>query len=410
MEGRYRLSMTIDAFKLLRFNRRFRWFWLGCTLSIMGDAFTKVAFTWFVYERTRSPSAVALLMVFYMGPLVIGGFGAGWALDRFERFRVMFVDSLVRGLAIGLIPLLYLLDSLAMWHVYAAAAVYGLFMMVSLAGAPSLIPALVVPNELNAANSLETLSYTVGGIAGPAIAGLSIALIGAPLTVLVDVVSYLVFAVLLWLLRISRAERRAPTAAPSGYAATFRILAGTPILLSTTVMFCIFNLGEGAMNVWLPVLSDTVLMGGPGLYGTLLGVLALGEAAGALFAGSAASRRLGLGICVVQLLSGVAVLVIVAAPTLPTAAAGLFLLGAFSAPMTVWAQTLRMRMLPPELHGRAFALLRLIMQAGNPLGAALSGTLFPILGLIGLIAATATAMGFPGAIGFLVRDLRRATG
>jgi hypothetical protein len=92
----------------------------------------------------------------------------------------------------------------------------------------------------------------------------------------------------------------------------------------------------------------------------------------------------------------------------PVAVAGLFLLGAFSAPMTVWAQTLRMQMIPPELHGRAFALLRLLMQAGNPLGAALSGALFPLLGLLGLIAASAVVIGMPGAAGLAVRDLRLA--
>jgi MFS family permease len=401
--------MVIGAFDLLRSNRRFRRFWCACTLSIVGDAFTKVAFTWFVYQRTGSPAAVALLMVFYMGPLVIGGLAAGWALDRFDRFRVMMADSIVRAVAIGIVPLLYLFDALAVWHVYVAAAVYGLFMMTALAGAPSLIPALVAPHELNSANALETLSYTVGGVAGPAMAGLLIAQIGAPLTVLVGVASYLVFALALWRLRVPTAERPPrPATASSGYGATFRILAGTPVLLSTTLMFCIFNLGEGAMQVWLPVLSDTVLAGGPGLYGALLATLAFGETVGALYAGSLKGLRLGLGICVAQLLSGLAVLFVALAPAVPVAAVGLFLLGAFSAPMTVWAQTLRMQILPPELHGRAFALLRLIMQAGNPLGAALSGALIPLLGLMGLIAASAAVMSLPAAAGFAVPDLRRA--
>lgn len=401
--------MKVGAFDLILDNPRFRRFWLGCTLSIMGDAFTKVAFTWFVYEETKSAGAVALLMVFYMGPLVVGGFGAGWALDRFERFRVMMIDSIVRGIAIGSVPALYVLGLLEVWHVYTAAAVYGLFMMVALAGAPSLIPSLVKAHDLNAANSLETLSYTIGGVAGPALAGLLIAHIGAPLTVLIDVASYLAFALVLATLRTPRLPRP-PTATtkPAGYGATFRILAGTPVLLSTTVMFAVFNLGEGAMNVWLPVLTDTLLDGGPGLYGLLLGVLALGETAGAFYAGSTAGRRLGLGICVVQGLSGLAVLAVALAPSVPAAVAGLFMLGAFSAPMTVWAQTIRMKVLPAELHGRAFALLRLIMQAGNPLGAAFSGVLYPLLGLLGLIAASAAVMGIPGALGLTVRGLRQA--
>jgi predicted MFS family arabinose efflux permease len=66
-----------------------------------------------------------------------------------------------------------------------------------------------------------------------------------------------------------------------------------------------------------------------------------------------------------------------------------------------------MQTIPAELHGRAFALLRLMMQAGNPLGAALSGAVFPLLGLLGLIGASAAVMGVPGALGLAVPDLRR---
>lgn len=163
------------------------------------------------------------------------------------------------------------------------------------------------------------------------------------------------------------------------------------------------------MNVWLPVLSATLLEGGPRLYGSLLGAMAFGETLGALYAGSTTGRRLGLRICIAQSLTGLAILAVVVVPTVWSAAISLFLLGIFSAPMTVWAQTLRMQMIPPHLHGRAFALLRLIMQAGNPLGAALSGPLYPVLGLLGLIAASVVVMSTPGVVGLAIRDLRSAT-
>jgi MFS family permease len=400
--------VSVAAVDLLRRNARFRRFWLGCTLSVTGDAFTKVAFTWFVYERTQSPAAVSLLMVFTMGPLVVGGVVAGWALDRFERFRVMIADNLVRGAAIGAIPLLHVLGALEVWHVYVAAAVYGLFMMVALAGAPSLIPSLVAPRDLNAANALETLSYTVGGVVGPILAGVLIARIGAPLAVLVDVATYLAFALILAALRPSGPPARERSNATAGYGAILHILAGSPLLLATTVMFSIFNVGEGALGVWLPVLCDTILEAGPDLFGVLLGVLAAGETVGALVAGSMTDRRLGLGICVVQLCSGLALLWAALRPSVASFAVGLLLLGFFSAPMTVWAQTLRMQVLPPDLHGRAFALLRLMMQAGNPLGAALAGVTFPLLGALGMVAASAAVISVPGFAGLLVPGLRRA--
>src|SRR5690349_4928218 len=159
-----------DVFAL----RDFRRFWIGASLSMFGDAMTRTAFTWFVYEQTKSPGAIGILMICYTGPVLVGGLAAGWALDRFDRRTVMIADCLVRGAAIALVPILHWLGLLQLWHVYAAAGVYGLLMMVSLAGIPTLIPSLVDESRLRTANALEILSYTLSGIVGPALAGLLI--------------------------------------------------------------------------------------------------------------------------------------------------------------------------------------------------------------------------------------------
>ncbi len=393
--------------RILATNALFRRFWLGFTFSVLGDSFTRVAFTWFVYETTQSAAAVGLLMVFYTGPLIVGGFLAGWALDRFDRRVVMIADNLVRGLAIAIVPLLYLLGSLALWHVYLAAAVYGLLMMVALAGAPSLIPALVRPDELNAANGLESLSYTVGGVIGPALAGLLIAAVGAPLVVVVDVLSYFALAAVIATLPAPEMEGRS-AGQSAGFAPVFRLLLASPVLLSTTLMFATFNIGLGFMNVWLPILSDRTLGGGAELFGFLLAAMALGETVSSLLAGSSGSGRLGQRICWAQALSGLAVGMLFLSPTIPVAVAAMTLLGFASAPMTIWAQTLRMRIIPRAQHGRAFALLRLVMQAGAPVGSAIAGFLLPATGMAAAIAASAAAIGVPGLAGLRIKGLRRA--
>jgi MFS family permease len=395
--------------RILATNAPFRRFWLGFTFSVLGDAFTRVAFTWFVYETTGSAAAVGLLMVFYTGPLIVGGFLAGWALDRFDRRVVMIADNVVRGLAIAIVPLLFLLGSLALWHVYLAAAVYGLLMMVALAGAPSLIRALVRPDELNAANGLESLSYTVGGVIGPALAGFLIAAIGAPLVVVIDVLSYLALAAVIATLPVPGMARDG-AGQSGGFGPVIQLLLASPVLLSTTLMFATFNIGLGLMNVWLPILSDRTLGGGAELFGFLLAAMALGETASSLLAGSWGGGRLGRRICWAQIVSGLAVGVLFLHPTIPVAVAAMMLLGFASAPMTIWAQTLRMRIIPRTQHGRAFALLRLIMQAGAPVGSAIAGFVLPVAGMAVAIAASAATIGVPGLAGLGIRGLRRAEG
>jgi MFS family permease len=319
----------------------------------------------------------------------------------------------LRGGAVALIPLLNATGHLALWHIYAVASVYGLLMMISLAGGPALVPALVRHDQLDTANALEMLSWTLGGVIGPALAGLLIGSIGAPNVVVADAISYMAFALALGRARpaAETAARQTRSGADAGLGPAVRLLLGNKILLATTLMFLAFNIGGGGLAVWLPILADRRLGGGAELYGALLGALALGEVLSALLAGGV---RLplppGTLICLAQALSGVALGAVVLSQRPWAAAVALALFGAFSAPLTIWAQTLRMQIIPEQLRGRSFALLRTLMQSGNPIGGALAGALLPLLGMSAMIGLSAIVVGLPGLLGYRVADLRLAGG
>ena len=385
-------------------------FWGGFTFSALGDAMTRVALTWYVYELTQSAEALGWLMVCYTGPIIVGGLAAGTLLDRFDRRRVMVWDNVIRGLAVASIPAAQALGVLTLSHIYAVAAVYGLLMMISLAGCPALIPSLVKPEHLSTANALETLSYTVGGILGPLAAGVLIAWVGAPNVVAVDALSYLVFALALARVQLRPAADEPHRAGAPAYhlGHAIRLLLSNKVLLSTTLMFMAFNIGGGGLlSVWLPILSDQALNGGPELYGTLLGALSLGEVVSAFLAGGRRwALSLGALICIAQMLSGLALALLLFRPTVVSVIAGLALFGAFSAPLTIWAQTLRMQVIPERLRGRTFALLRMLMQSGNPIGGGLAGVLLPAVGMTVVIAVSAGLVGLPGLLGYRVKELR----
>jgi MFS family permease len=401
--------MTYRAYQAIFRSHSFGSFWIGFTLSVVGDSLTRVALAWLVYDLTRSAAALGWLMVCYTGPIVIGGFLAGWLLDRFDRRVVMIADNLIRGGTMALVPILAATGQLALWHMYAAAAVYGFLMMIALAGGPSLIPSLVRPDQLATANALEMLGFTLGGVLGPVIAGLLIAQIGAPNVVLLDVASYFSFALLLARIRGVRADSATEQnrANGAGLGGAVRLLITNPILLATTLMFLTFNIGGGMLAVWLPILAVQRLAGGAQLYGFLLGVLAGGEVVGAVLAGSTTARiPLGTRICIAQALSGAALGILLLDQRTWAVVLGLALFGFASAPLTIWAQTLRMRIIPNRLRGRSFALLRMLMQSGNPIGGALAGLLLPLWGISAVVGCSALLAGLPGLLGFGVAPLR----
>jgi MFS family permease len=388
----------------------FRRFWLGFTFSVLGDSMTRVALTWHVYGTTRSPMALGWLALCYTGPVVVSGFLAASLLDRLDRRTVMVADCLVRGAVMTAIPVLHVTGLLTLWHVYAAASIWGALMMLTLAGTPTLLPALVPRQHLATANALETLSYTLVGVIGPPLAGLLAPHVGARNLLIVDACSFVVFAAALVSARPAHEPaRRGPGHAGESLGDVAGLLVRHPVLVSTTLMFMAWNIGNGALYVWLPVAAAQRLGGGAGLYGALLGAFAAGEIVGALLAGSLAARRaLGTLICRAQAMSGVALLPLALAPAVATGFAGLALYGAASAPLTIWAQTLRMRILPETMRGRAFAILRTIMQGGAPLGGLAAGWLLPRVDVTLVMLLSAALAGLPGLLGERIRALREA--
>src|SRR4051794_6571846 len=150
---------------------------------------TRVALYWYVFQKTDSARALGLLSLAYMGPILVGGLVAGALLDRFDRRRVMIVDNLIRGLAVASIPLANAFGALTLPHIYSVAAIYGSLMMISLAGGPALLPALVRADQLVTVTALEMLSFPLGGVFAPAVAGLLIAWLGAPNVLIIDAIT-----------------------------------------------------------------------------------------------------------------------------------------------------------------------------------------------------------------------------
>ena len=181
--------------------------------------------------------------------------------------------------------------------------------------------------------------------------------------------------------------------------------------MATTIMFMLANVGLGIILVLLPVYARTVLTAGAGSsgFGILSSVLAGGELAGSMAASMIASRwPLGRAIALSQLAAGVLLLGLTALPQLPGAMAFLGMSAFCTGPLTVWAQTLRMRLIPADLRGRVFGLLRTSMQAAPPLGGIAAGALLAGPGLRLAVLATALLIGVPGAVGLRLRSLATA--
>jgi MFS family permease len=409
---------------LLR-RREFRLLWTGATVSALGDGMSFVALVWLLIERGGTPEAVGWLAAIYTAPVVVGGIAAGIILDRFDRRRVLAADNLLRGVAIASVPLAAALGVLTTAQLFVVAGVYGLLFMTSIAGIPSMIPTLVDADDLTTANAMESITYGIAGLVGPTVAGLVIALFGAPVVLALDALTYAVFVVCLLAMR--RAVEAPRAAAPAGgttgerpvapeagspaaigIGPALRFLAGTPAILAITVMYMSLNLSGGIGAVVFPIYARDVLAGGSTTYGLLLSALTAGELAGLLVVGAIRWRwPLGRSIAVGALTSGLILSLLVLRPGLPLILIVLVGSGLAESSLTPWAQTIRMRLIPPELRGRVFALLRTLMQSTRPIGAIVAGLVLGGGGLTTALIAAAALVAVPGAVGLFLPALGR---
>jgi MFS family permease len=318
-----------------------------------------------------------VLGVCYTAPVLLGGLAVGPLLDRFDKRTVLIADCLLRAVAVASVPLADVVGSVPGWLPFVVAATYGLLKMIPLAGFPAAIPHLVDDADLDSANALESLSFSVAGVAGPATAGLLITQLSPANVLLIDSASFLVFALLT--ARVRQPLRpQAPTVSgdpscdPLPRPPSLTMLARDHAIVATTVAFMAFNVAEGMLMVAAPWLAKNELPAGAAALGVLLSATAMGEIIGATVAGQRGAGRSPVrAIGMIQLGAAGAFLALLASPHQIPVGLGFFAIGLLSAPMTIWAQSLRMRRIPPALHGRAFATLRTLMQATPPLGAAL---------------------------------------
>ena len=434
----------MDAYRRVLRDRRFALLWGGLTVSLFGDDLTWVSLVWLTFELGGGPADVGILAVCYAAPVIVGGLVAGVLLDRYDRRRLLIADNTIRGLAMLSVPIAAAMGALGQAQLDLVAAVYGLLYMISLAGFPSIIPDLVPPEDLSTANALESLSFSVGGVAGPAVAGLLIGLIGAANNLAIDAATYFVFVACLLVLRLPARATGVADAAPSatpgrsspadpspvdrpptdatgtGLRPAIRFILRSPAILAITLMYMAVNVGEGMIVVILPVYVRDLTDAGAIGYGILVSAFTVGSLAGALVVGAIRwPWALGRSIAVAEVAAGVTVALLILEPPLLGAALVLVLVGICASPLTIWAQTIRMRLIPVALRGRVFALLRTLMQSTPPIGGLVAGLLLASAagsagatgttgGIAVAVAAVALLTAIPGLIGLVHPALGRA--
>ena len=396
----------------LRRSRPFRWYWAGQSLSFLGSQVGAVALPLVAaLSLGAGPAGVGAVATAAMLPNLLFSLLVGnWAEGRDHR-RIMIPADLARALLIAVIPLGWLAGVLTLPLLVVVAfltGVAGIFFEISgFAYVPSLVPA----HDLAAANRAVQGSRTVTEVAGPGLAGLLVQVVGPPVAMVVDALSYLASAV-----GVLRGRKPAGQEAPAddaakeneaveraGVAQGLKVLFGNPYLRALTVHAAAYNLAEQIVIINLVLWAVQAQGVAPGAYGLALSAGGVGALLGTLTALRLADR-LGWGraFAVSLVLSCFVPLLLAVAPLRSVALAAMIggvmlVAGIGLGNANVYSLTLRQTVIPRSLLTRSAGAYRQVMYGSIPIGSALAG-------LVGELAGTRTGV-LIGAVGLALSAL-----
>lgn len=278
--------------EVLREEPRFRLLFIGQLLSLVGDRVMLVVLPFAVLSAGGDTGDVGLVAAAQTVPFLVLALAGGVIADRGDRRRVMIASDATRMLVQALAATLLLTGAAEPWHLAACAVVYGSADAFFAPAMTGLLPqTLTRPDQLQPANALRSLTYSVGSVAGPALAGVLLAVTEPGVPMALDALTFAASIGFLWRLTpreadLVSAEGSADAPPAEGFVAQLRdgwravrsrdwilwFLAGLAVY-HVVVLPAVYVLG--------PVLADQEL-GGPGAWAAISVAFGIGTVLGDL--------------------------------------------------------------------------------------------------------------------------------
>ncbi len=272
--------------------RDFRFLWVSNLCASFGMQMQMVARGWLIYDMTNSPLALTWVMLSFMLPSFLFSLAGGVIADRFQKKPIMVVSQLLNSIAtIGLAIIVYSGD-VSFWHFIYFGIFNGTVLAMSMPARSAMVPEVVGKDYLVNAMALQSATFNLARILGPALAGGLIAVFaeGDTSSTHGTGIVFFIIALLYFLAVISTAMlnyQGAPIARTKSSPLEdiregFRYMRDEQLILGLLIMgFVPFTFGFSA-SFLLPAFNKDVIAGGPEDLGLLMTAMGAGAFVGSL--------------------------------------------------------------------------------------------------------------------------------
>lgn len=384
--------MNQTAFSILK-NRDFRWWFGGQAAFLLGNKAQSIAVTWLAYSLTGSVTILGVVAALTMLPYLVLGPVGGWLADHFdERKLVMLTQGLFSLLALSMAAL-HALGLMSITLLLPCALGVGLISALDAGPRPALVQRIVGDRALMPkAVALNAIAFHVSRFAGPALAGMVLALANEWVCFLLNGLASLP---LIFILARMRPLRDARGDHKPGLLQGFAYAAGHEETRTLLIAFFCVGLLTSPYIMLLPYFAKKVFAGDASYYGFLFAASGLGSLAASF---TIALRRPVHDLPRAALIAfSIAALLIAAFANTSNIALALPLLTAAGFGITYGAISLHTRIqltVPLALRGRVLALLSMTGIGAMPIGTLLISSIADTL-------STQTAVASGAIITFL---------
>jgi MFS family permease len=371
----------------------------GALVSNVGTWMQRTAQDWIVLTQLTHNNATALgiVMALQFGPQAVLLPVTGYAADRLDRRKLVLATQTAMGiLALGL-GVLTVGGWVKLWEVYVFALALGCVSAFDAPARQTFVAELVIEEDLANAVALNSASFNVARLIGPAIAGVLIAGVGSGWVFLINAASFAAVIGSLKALHVDEFHLRHKALRTRGSLAEgFKYIWKRPDLVTVLLMF--FLIGTFGINypIFIATMTVTVFHAGASEYGLLTSMMAVGSVVGALLA-ARQSRPDNAILVAATAIFGVGFTLAALMPNYWLFGLVLTVVGVAAQNFTTSANSTVQLSTEPAMRGRVTAILLALAMGGTPVGAPIVGWVADTFGPRWSLAVGA-ASGFAAAL------------
>lgn len=373
----------------------FRLYVGGQIVATTAMGMQRVAQDWLVLQLSGSVAAVGITVALQFAPMLVFGLLGGVVADRYSKRMLLIATQSTAALIAASLAVLILTGTVQVWHIWALACLGGFVTVIDNPARQVFVNEVVGPRNLRNAISVNSSTFQLGSLIGPAVGGIAISAIGSSWSFAINSAACLVVVGALSLMNPAKLLKAPVMPRSKGQLAEgIRYAVHKPAILFTLIV-----LGATAMFAYtMPVLlsayaSDVFEVGASG-YGAFNALVAAGALTGAI----ASTRRLDVRLRTVivgALVLGVVQLTAGLVPGMPAFVILIAATGVVSLLFLTAANALVQSSTNIRIRGRVMALYILVQLGGQAIGG-------PVMGWIVEQFGAHVGMAVSGGVPFIV--------